>query len=128
MAKKEQGRRPGHHRGRHDAGQAENLLGRAQAQRRNWWWNGSHFVSLMKKNKFFSFPVVRGAISLYESLKIGYKALLRSSEIALDEGIKTRGKKQPQGIHFHDFKPACGAGSKPRFVHVPAYVHFAIVF
>ncbi|MGB7566349.1 MAG: DUF1385 domain-containing protein, partial [Chitinivibrionales bacterium] len=46
------------------------------------------FVSLVKKNKLFSFPVVRGAINLYESLKVGYKGLMRSSEIALDEGIK----------------------------------------
>jgi len=43
------------------------------------------FISLTKTNKFCALPVVRGAISLYESMKLGYKALTRSAEIAAEE-------------------------------------------
>jgi uncharacterized protein YqhQ len=50
------------------------------------------FVSLVKKNKFYAFPVVRGAVNLYESLKIGYKALMRSAEIAMPEEEKPKEK------------------------------------
>jgi uncharacterized protein YqhQ len=48
------------------------------------------FISLSKRHKSLSFPVVRGAINLYESLKIGYKALTRSAQIAAN---------QPPGSH-----------------------------
>jgi uncharacterized protein YqhQ len=50
------------------------------------------FISLVKKHKYFSFPVIRGAINLFESLKIGYKALMRSSEIAIEEEAKPEDK------------------------------------
>lgn len=40
------------------------------------------FISLCKKHKNLSFPIVRGFINLFESLKIGYHALSRSAEIA----------------------------------------------
>jgi len=43
------------------------------------------FISLAKRHKFLTIPVVRGSISLYESLKVGYKALARSAQIAGDE-------------------------------------------
>jgi uncharacterized protein YqhQ len=43
------------------------------------------FVSLSKQYKVLAFPVIRGAINLYESLKVGYKALTRSAQIAADE-------------------------------------------
>lgn len=43
------------------------------------------FVSLVKQHRAFGAPIVRGAISLYESLKIGYKALTRSAQIAAGE-------------------------------------------
>jgi uncharacterized protein YqhQ len=40
------------------------------------------FVSAASKSRFFRMPVVRGAVNLYESLVIGFKALSRSAEIA----------------------------------------------
>ncbi|MBD3344683.1 MAG: DUF1385 domain-containing protein [Chitinivibrionales bacterium] len=43
------------------------------------------FVSVARKYKFLKLPVFRGAISLFESLKLGYKALTRSAEIAYEE-------------------------------------------
>jgi uncharacterized protein YqhQ len=43
------------------------------------------FISLSKRHKTLAFPVIRGAINLFESLKIGYKALTRSAQIAADE-------------------------------------------
>ncbi len=43
------------------------------------------FISLSKQHKSLAFPVIRGAINLYESLKIGYRALTRSVQIASDE-------------------------------------------
>jgi uncharacterized protein YqhQ len=55
------------------------------------------FVSISKKHKYLALPIIRGAINLYESLKIGYKALMRSSEIAIDDGKKPQeinGKKE----------------------------------
>ena len=45
----------------------------------------SPFISLSKQYKILSIPVIRGFINLYESLKIGYKALSRSAQIAADE-------------------------------------------
>jgi uncharacterized protein YqhQ len=43
------------------------------------------FVSLSKQHKVLAVPVIRGAINLYESLKLGYRALTRSAQIAADE-------------------------------------------
>jgi len=43
------------------------------------------FISLSKQYKILAFPVLRGAINLYESLKVGFKALTRSAQIAADE-------------------------------------------
>jgi uncharacterized protein YqhQ len=43
------------------------------------------FISISKQYKILSVPVIRGAINLYESLNIGYKALTRSVQIAADE-------------------------------------------
>lgn len=43
------------------------------------------FVSVGKKNKALRLPVLRGAVGLYESLVLGYKALSRSAEIAMEE-------------------------------------------
>jgi uncharacterized protein YqhQ len=45
----------------------------------------STFISAGAKNPFLRWPVLRGAVSLYESLVLGYKALARSAEIATDE-------------------------------------------
>ncbi|HMD69441.1 MAG TPA: DUF1385 domain-containing protein [Chitinivibrionales bacterium] len=43
------------------------------------------FVSLLKRHRFLAVPIVRGAIGVYESLKIGYAALARSAQIASGE-------------------------------------------
>ncbi len=46
------------------------------------------FISLAKRHKYLAYPIIRGAINLYESLKLGYKALSRSAEIAADEQMQ----------------------------------------
>jgi uncharacterized protein YqhQ len=43
------------------------------------------FISITKTNKFCALPVIRGAVNLYESMKVGYKALTRSAEISMGE-------------------------------------------
>ena len=53
------------------------------------------FVTLVKKNTIFNIPIIRGAIHLYESLKIGMKTLEWSAEIALPE---EKNKKQNKFI------------------------------
>jgi uncharacterized protein YqhQ len=50
------------------------------------------FISLAKRYKFLSIPVIRGAINLWESLTIGYKALIRSAQIAENTPPETDGK------------------------------------
>jgi len=40
------------------------------------------FDSAASKNRFWRLPIMRGAVNLYESLVIGFKALSRSAEIA----------------------------------------------
>ena len=55
------------------------------------------FISLSKQHKILAFPVIRGAINLYESLKLGYRALTRSAQIAADEPeekLKSGGSKE----------------------------------
>jgi uncharacterized protein YqhQ len=47
------------------------------------------FISICKKYKILQKPVFRGAISLFESLILGYKALTRSAEIVEEEQRKT---------------------------------------
>jgi uncharacterized protein YqhQ len=42
------------------------------------------FQSVSKKYKILGIPVIRGAVSLFESLAIGYKALSRSADIAVE--------------------------------------------
>lgn len=43
------------------------------------------YISLAKKHKFFASPVLRGAISLFESVALGYRALARSGDIIAEE-------------------------------------------
>ncbi|MEA1987556.1 MAG: DUF1385 domain-containing protein [Candidatus Marinimicrobia bacterium] len=43
------------------------------------------FVSLAKRNKFFAFPIIRGVVALFESMKIGMKTLTFSAEKAYPE-------------------------------------------
>ena len=47
------------------------------------------FVSATAKSRWWRLPVMRGAANLYESLVIGYKALSRSAEIAMEEERQT---------------------------------------
>ena len=43
------------------------------------------FKSYVQKNKFLNIPIVRGAVNLFEALKIGYKTLNWSSQFIEDE-------------------------------------------
>lgn len=52
------------------------------------------FESIIKKYPFLKTPVIRGAINLYESLVIGFKALSRSAEIAEAEISAQSGSKE----------------------------------
>lgn len=40
------------------------------------------FISIIKKHRFLAKPFFRGAVNLYESLILGYKALSRSAELS----------------------------------------------
>ncbi|MBD3322151.1 MAG: DUF1385 domain-containing protein [Chitinivibrionales bacterium] len=50
------------------------------------------FVSASRKHAVLKWPVFRGAVNLFESLKIGYRALSRSAEIAYDEEVREEDK------------------------------------
>ncbi len=52
------------------------------------------FISLVKKNKKLDLPIIRGAIHLFESLKIGMQTLQWSADIAMpeDENAKPQSK------------------------------------
>lgn len=52
----------------------------------------SPFVSLSEKIRVLKYPVLRGGLSLFESLSLGLKALNRSAELAYDE--KASGEQQ----------------------------------
>lgn len=41
-----------------------------------------------KRPKFFKLPVVRGIFNFYDTLKLGYKCLMRSAEIAMPEEVE----------------------------------------
>lgn len=56
------------------------------------------FVSICKKNKILALPVFRGAVNLVESLQIGYKALMRSAEIAMPEEQKPKQKGSKESL------------------------------
>lgn len=45
------------------------------------------FISATARSRWWRLPVMRGAANLYESLVIGYKALSRSAEIAMEEDL-----------------------------------------
>ncbi len=54
------------------------------------------YISLTKKNKLLSIPIIRGAISFFEMLVIGIKTLSWSSDVAmeeLDKDEKAKAKK-----------------------------------
>ena len=50
------------------------------------------FQSVATKKHFWRAPIARGAVNLYESMMLGYKALSRSAEIAIEEERFDRGK------------------------------------
>ncbi len=51
------------------------------------------FVSIAKRIRFLGWPVFRGAVSLFESLDLGIKALNRSAELAYEEKSSTEKKE-----------------------------------
>jgi uncharacterized protein YqhQ len=53
------------------------------------------FISASSRGRFWRLPVVRGAVNLYESLLIGFKALSRSAEIAAAEETRAGKKGAP---------------------------------
>ncbi|MBQ1217085.1 MAG: DUF1385 domain-containing protein, partial [Clostridia bacterium] len=53
--------------------------------------------SVRDKVKFFRIPVIRGCVAFVESMIVGYKALMRSAELAgLEE--ETKGNKWLEGL------------------------------
>jgi uncharacterized protein YqhQ len=50
------------------------------------------FQSVAVKSHFWRAPIARGAANLYESMVLGYKALSRSAEIAIEEERTDRGE------------------------------------
>ncbi len=50
-------------------------------------------ISMMKKNKFLGFPVIRGVVAMVENLSLGFKALSYSVNQATDEDVKLSGKQ-----------------------------------
>jgi uncharacterized protein YqhQ len=55
------------------------------------------FQSVAAKHHFWRAPIARGAANLYESMVLGYKALSRSAEIAIDEERSDRGETIESG-------------------------------
>ena len=51
-----------------------------------------NFISIIEKNKSLNFPVLRGIIHLYESLKIGFETLNWSADIAYPEEQQSTNK------------------------------------
>jgi uncharacterized protein YqhQ len=49
----------------------------------------STFISARVKTRILRLPILRGAVNLYESLLLGYKALARSAEIATEGSMPT---------------------------------------
>lgn len=48
------------------------------------------FISAAKKHRILGMPIARGAVNLFESLIIGYRALNRSAELAFEETPKNK--------------------------------------
>jgi uncharacterized protein YqhQ len=63
------------------------------------------FVSAASTNRFFRLPIMRGAVNLYESLVIGFKALSRSAEIAGVE-VTPVDKNDPAAVQKQKTKDA----------------------
>ena len=56
------------------------------------------FVSICRPKTWLAFPVIRGAINLYESFKLGYKALARSADIAAEEEDAAKVKDKNENV------------------------------
>ena len=50
------------------------------------------FISLIHKNKRFNLPILRGAVSLFEAMKIGFSTLQWSADIAFPEEANKQNK------------------------------------
>ncbi|MBN2037332.1 MAG: DUF1385 domain-containing protein [Chitinispirillaceae bacterium] len=57
------------------------------------------FTPASKKSRLWRFPILRGAANLYESLVIGYKALSRSAEIAMQDERESKGQDTNRSSH-----------------------------
>lgn len=73
------------------------------------------FVSITKKNKVLGVPVIRGAISLFETLYMGMKALSYSAEIAQEDADREKDSGSDEGeTPAVDAASAdAGAGDRP---------------
>ena len=52
------------------------------------------YTPLDKKNKFFGFPFVRGVVNFLSSLVLGNKVLMRSADVAMEEGEEQPSKAE----------------------------------
>ena len=90
------------------------------------------FSSVCKKHKVLSKPIVRGAINLYESMSLGYKALSRSAEIAaeLEQSKESETKKRNKTLEkiysWVSFAVAMGI-SLGLFMYAPMWLFSQII-
>ena len=56
------------------------------------------FVSLTKRKSHWGIPIVRGTINLFESFKLGYKALARSADIAVEDEEAAKAKEKNEAV------------------------------
>ncbi len=80
------------------------------------------FTSLCKKYKILKTPVIRGAISLYESLAVGFKSLMRSAEIAMPEDEKPREKTFKDSFSMGLSMVIALAVSLGLFMYLPMFI------
>ncbi len=57
--------------------------------------NRQEFTTLVKKYKYLNFPIIRGAISLFEAMKIGFGTLQWSADISFPEDKHKQSKFTP---------------------------------
>lgn len=87
------------------------------------------FISASKKYKILRKPIFRGAVSLYESLVLGYKALSRSADISMDlppeDKDKPRSKAKETFYSYMNFIVAM-AITLSLFMYLPMWIlsHF----
>jgi uncharacterized protein YqhQ len=88
------------------------------------------FISIIKKHRFLAKPFLRGAINLYESLVLGYKALSRSAELSSEmpqesEKVKPKNKATERFYSYLNFAIAMII-SIEIFMYLPMWIlsHF----